>query len=119
MITESLISEEVWAEAPEDPEEAFLFIALAAYRRLRTLATDTEERGQFDYTSWRRQYIWELSSVADNLGIGGLPDPEIAVQNNDTMADFDARLARIVTGLRVIRRAALRTDSVALSYQTK
>lgn len=119
MIAESLISEDVWSDAPEDPEEAFLFIAIAANRRLQSMRDDEGARGPFDYNAWRRQYIWELSAVADSLGIDGLPSPATATANSGTMADFDAYLARAITKIRVLHRADLRADSVALALQTK
>lgn len=68
---------------------------------------------------WRQQYIQELSSIAEALGITGLPDPNSAVSTSGNMAIFDAALARVLTVIKVKNRDRLRADSVALSYQTK
>lgn len=66
-----------------------------------------------------RQYIWEITSVAEELGISGLPAASQSAANGNSMAEFDSLLARILTKIRTARRADLKRDSVALSYQTK
>lgn len=119
MIADTLITDEVWSEAPDDPQEAFLFIALSAYERLKGLAADDTTLGQHDYVAWRRQYIWEISALASELGISGLSKPEAAVQDNQNMAAFDAQLALALTRIKASQRGNLRADTVALSYQTK
>lgn len=119
MISDTLISDEVWAEAPEDPQEAFLYIALSANRKLQELGLNEQLRGQHDYSSWRKQYIYEISSVAEQLGIQEIPSAAPSVQGSASMADFDAKLARVITKIKASNRHNLRADSVTLSYQTK
>ncbi|WP_310495923.1 hypothetical protein [Sandarakinorhabdus sp.] len=119
MITDTLITDQVWANAPSDAEEAFLFIALAAYNQLKLLTGDETLRGQHGLVAWRQQYVYEVCTVADALGISGLPDPGRAVQTTAAMADFDTHLARVITKIKAVKRAELRDDSVLLSYQTK
>lgn len=119
MIADSLISDEVWAETPEANDEAFLFIATAAYTRLKEIRDNESERGPHDLNKWRQQYIHELASVAAQLGITGLPDANSAAGTSSGMENFDANLARVTTAIKVKIRANLREDAVALSFQTK
>lgn len=119
MITDTLIGDEVWAEAPEDPEEAFLFIALEANKKLKKLAIGDIDLGQHDYGDWRHQYIWEICALAGELGVSGLPQAHAAVQSNTSMASFDAALARIITTIKARRRSDFKADAVSLSYRTK
>jgi hypothetical protein len=120
MITETLIDDEVWANAPEDPQQAFLYIANAARARLDRIREGTEpEHDKFDSFDWRRQYAWELAAVASELGIGGIMPPETAQSSDDTMNSFDAQLAKALTVIKVRQRAELKSDSVQLPYSTK
>lgn len=120
MITASLISDSAWSEAPADSREAFLFLATTARGRLTELLQgDDAERGPYPAREWERQYVWELTSIANGLGIAGLPAPEHAQQSASTLAEFDAQLARIITSIKVDLRANLRTESVELAYATK
>ncbi len=119
MITETLIREEVWRELPEDNQEAFLFIALAAHKRLTQLGDEPTERGTHDYNAWRRQYIAEVRAVAEELGINGLPALDVALSTDGSMEKFDTQLALVLTRIRAAKRSQFRADSVTLSYQTK
>ncbi|WP_205480341.1 hypothetical protein [Sphingomonas arenae] len=107
----------VWAEAPEDPEEAFLHIALSAYERLKTLERDEAARGEHHFSAWRRQYIHELCTIADQFGIAGLPSVSQAESANE--GNFDTLLARVITRIRAAKRLDLRADTVVLSMHTK
>lgn len=119
MIAETLISDELWADAPEDPERAFLFISQGAYRRFKFIESHADEQGPYTAVDWRRQYVYEVATVAEQLGIPGLMDADTAVQNSNTISQFDAQLARVVTRLKAANRSDFRTDSVTLSFQTK
>ncbi|NYT39443.1 hypothetical protein HZY97_01625 [Sphingomonas sp. R-74633] len=120
MITASLIPEESWNDIPEDNREAFLFLAQIARTRLtEVLQGDDAARGPYTTKSWQRQYVWELTAIADELGIPGLPTAATAQQTTETLAEFDAQLARILTSIKIALRGSLRTESVTLSYTTK
>jgi len=120
MIAETLITDDTWAEAPAEPRPAFLFIALAARKRLDHLLNDETELGQkYGSLTWRQQYTSELSAIADTLGISGLPRPENLPRSAEGLAAFDAALARIVTTIRAENRLELRQDSVQLSFTSK
>ena len=119
MITESLIEEQAWAEAPSDPEEAFLFLVFAARARLLAINSGEIVDDRFTEDHWRKQYIYELSAVAKELGISGLSAPESAVKTPGAMHAFDAQLARVITRIRIAKRDQLRAESVQLSAKTK
>ncbi|QDC36465.1 hypothetical protein [Sphingobium fuliginis] len=119
MITETLIADEIWAEAPADPNEAFLFIVLAARARLDSVEHDDQARSKYDLLQWRRQYIYELCAVAAELGIGGLPSAKDSVNTPEAMAKFDADMALVLTKIKASQRALLRSDSVKLPLVTK
>lgn len=119
MITPTLIDDDVWAEAPEDPAKAFLFIATRARKKFEDVLADNKLQQAYDITSWRRQYIYELSSVAEELKVGGLVSAQNAVASSDNMNSFDASLARVLTAIRVRFRDEQRHESVQLPYLTK
>jgi hypothetical protein len=120
MIADSLILPHVWAELPEDPKEAFLFVADHARAELELILAGQSPRGdRHSATAWRRQYIWEVEAVADELGIPGVPAASSAEQNDNTMNTFDANVARVITTLRIQLRDKFRADSAALSSATK
>lgn len=120
MITDSVISDDAWSDVPEDPQEAFLYLAAIAKKRIEHLrAGDDLVRAPHSLADWNRQYIYEMSAIGDQLGIDGLLDAPTAISSSATMADFDARLARAVTMIRVSIRSTLRRESVELSFSTK
>lgn len=119
MLADTLLSEEVWAEAPEAPDVAFLFFVDAARKKLKELTENEKARGRFDLNLWRQQYIYELETIATELGIKGLPAASDTVKSAAAITDFDAKLARIVTRIKASRRLELRVDSVQLTIVTK
>nr|WP_298929013.1 hypothetical protein [uncultured Erythrobacter sp.] len=119
MLQDSLIDEVVWSEAPSDAEEAFLFIVLAAKKKLDTKTAFSFEADHSDAFAWRQQFIVEIATIAEELGISGLPTASNAVNSTSTMDSFNVSLSRVVTRLRARNRELLRADSVALSPETK
>jgi hypothetical protein len=120
MIADSLILPDVWADMPEDPKEAFLFVADHARAELELVLSGKSPRAdRHSATAWRRQYIWEVEAVADELGITGVPGAANAQQNEASMNSFDASVARVITTLRIQLRDKFRADSAPLSYATK
>jgi len=119
MISESIVDEDVWAEAPSDAEEAFLFITLAARAKLSRVIWNTSEARGFSEAEWRKQYIIELITIASELSLEGLPSIPDSVGTSQGMENFDVALARVITRLRARKRELLRADSVLLPVTTK
>jgi hypothetical protein len=119
MISESFIGEDVWSEAPDDPEEAFLFLVLAARAKLDAILSGQISIGRFSEVQWRTQYITELHSIAEELDVGPFSALGIYIGSNEKFDNFDIDLARIVTRLRARKRSVLKYDSVQLSIVTK
>ncbi|WP_416462757.1 hypothetical protein [Sphingomonas sp. VDB2] len=124
MITETLIDDDVWADAPENNQEAFLFVATRGRQKLDSIiaakAIGDALIGQpYGEDEWRDQYIHEISTLADSLGISGLHGLSQSIGSAINRQNFMASLARVLTRIKAERRAELRADSVRLSYQTK
>ena len=119
MITATLIEDEIWAEAPSDPQEAFLFILDAARNKLLAINSGEIDPAPYSLFQWRSQYVNELHTVAEELGVKGLMPASSAAKSKDTMDLFDAQLARVVTKLKAANRELLRRESVALPLKTK
>lgn len=119
MITESLIDEDAWAEAPADAEEAFLFLIARAKAKLLQIENGALSKGPYSSSQWRRQYINEVATIASELGISGISSATDATSSDAKMDAFDALLARLVTRARVRNRDLLRVESVELPSYTK
>jgi hypothetical protein len=120
MIAETTITDDTWAEAPEDSEAAFLFITQRARARYQEMAASAgSDENVFSSAAWRQQYVHEVCAVAEQLGIDGLGDPDRAAATTDNMNEFDRRLARVLTLLKAKGRLDLREHTAKLTYSTK
>lgn len=119
MLTDSLIDDEILADLPIDDDEAFLLIATSAREKLDAVLKDPKATAKYSPMTWRRTFIWEVSSAADKLGVEGLPTASFSEQSEGNMDAFNVTLSRIVTGIKLDMRAKLRSDAARLSHETK
>lgn len=119
MITETLISEEVWAEAPSDSKEAFIYIVSNAQKALKKILEDDNGNGAWPHEKWRNQYIVEVVALSEELGIEGLPNATSAISTPGSKDAFDANLALVFTRIKASNRSIYQADSVALRTTTK
>lgn len=120
MLTDSLIDDDVWSDLPEDPNEAFVFLAERARANLEAILNGNAERaGRHSPNTWRRQFVHEVYAAGQVFQIDGLLSPATAEQSEGNLDSFNATLARVLTREKLQIREKLRTDTAALSFETK
>lgn len=97
-----------------------MFFADRARENLeKILNGDQAAAGRHHPNIWRRQFVHEVGSAAEEFGISGLLPADKAEQSEATLDIFNAQLARVMTRLRLKVRGKTRLDTAQLTFETK
>lgn len=119
MIPYSLIPDSVYSTLPENADDKFRVLAEVATREYFERLSIPQDQSYFGEASWRAQYVHEVTEIASELGISGLISATNALQNNETLAAWQAQLARILTRIKLRQGQESQTETVALTLVTR
>lgn len=112
-----LIPQEAYEDLPADPNDQFSKLVAIAQSNMSRLM-DNSNSGDF-VSELRSQFIFTISSIADELGIEGLPKVEPAKSDYDSYVSFQIYLSGVVARVRLQGKLVARPHSVELGRINK
>ena len=112
-----LIPDHVYDTLPQEPGEKFVVLARVAQSNLARLL-DQSQSNEFA-VELRSQFLSIISSIADALGIEGLPDVHEKLTDYSTYQTFQVYLAGVIARQNLHKQAVPRPLSVELGRVSK
>ena len=112
-----LIPEDAYESLPQENSDKFAFLVQIAQRNLARLLDNSESR---DFSAEiRSQFMSIISSIADALGVEGLPNIGTDLANYDKYQTFQVYLAGVTAKVRLQGNLVAKPYSVELGRVTK
>jgi hypothetical protein len=112
MSSYELVPEELFERLPQDPHDKFVMIVREAQANLARLLDETNSSDFVE--ELRSQFISTISSVAEALGIVGLPELAADLADYRQYQTFQVHLAGVVAKVRLQGQLVARPHSVEL-----